>query len=240
MIDPKMLREHWLPILIVTLVVVLGKIVTCSFGTFVAGNDSRTSLRVGMGLAQIGEFSFIIASLGITLNVTSGFLYPVAVAVSAVTALLTPYLIRSADGLVNWFDRVAPRSLTGYLDLYTQWVGQWGAQRPKSMPLQLARKWLWLMGLNAALVAAVFVAAVSVAKNPPGWLRHLPLDQESTKAMLWLGSVIVALPLLIAIFRKLQALGLLVAELTVSETAAEMPVKVTVLPDRWEAPPWLR
>src|SRR5213082_3096685 len=58
------------------------------------------------------------------------------------------------------------------------------------------------------------------SKNPPGWLRHLPLDQESTKAMLWLGSVIVALPLLIAIFRKLQALGLLVAELTVSETAA--------------------
>src|SRR5438445_7656636 len=184
MIDPKMLREHWLPILIVTLVVVLGKIVTCSFGTFVAGNDSRTSLRVGMGLAQIGEFSFIIASLGITLNVTSGFLSPVAVALSAVTALLTPYLIRSADGLVNWFDRVAPRSLTGYLDLYTQWVGQWGAQRPRSMPLQLARKWLWLMGLNAALVAAVFVAAVSIAKNPPGWLRHLPLHQESTKAML--------------------------------------------------------
>src|SRR5207249_5742365 len=104
MIDPKMLLEHWLPILIFTLVVVIGKIVACSFGTFVTGNDSRTSLRVGMGLAQIGEFSFIIASLGLTLNVTSRFLYPIAVAVSAITTLLTPYLIKASDRWVNWFD----------------------------------------------------------------------------------------------------------------------------------------
>src|SRR2546426_5497815 len=156
LIDPAILLEHWLPVLVITLVVVIGKVITCSFGTFLAGNDSRTSLRVGMGLAQIGEFSFIIASLGVTLHVTSGFLYPVAVAVSAVTTLLTPYLIRGADGLANWFDREAPRSLVGYLELYTQWVGQLGGHRHASMAWM--RKWLWQMGLNAALIAAVFVS----------------------------------------------------------------------------------
>ncbi|HTH49481.1 MAG TPA: cation:proton antiporter, partial [Candidatus Limnocylindria bacterium] len=109
LIDPKMLLSYAWPIAAITVVVIVGKVLTCSFGTFIAGNDTRTSLRVGMGLAQIGEFSFIIASLGLSLKVTSDFLYPIAVTVSALTTLTTPYLIRSADGLVSWFDRSAPR-----------------------------------------------------------------------------------------------------------------------------------
>src|SRR5882724_2744184 len=78
-IDPKILAAYWLPVVVITIVVVVGKILACAFGTFVSGNDTRTSLRVGMGLAQIGEFSFIIALLGLTLKVTSHFLYPIAV-----------------------------------------------------------------------------------------------------------------------------------------------------------------
>src|SRR5690606_1106957 len=97
LIDPAVLVAYWVPILVITVAVVFGKILSCSLGAFIAGNDGRTSLRVGMGLSQIGEFSFIIASLGMTLQVTSDFLYPVAVAVSAITTLTTPYLIRAAD-----------------------------------------------------------------------------------------------------------------------------------------------
>src|SRR5512140_3426739 len=118
-----MVLTHWMPVLAITFAVIVGKVLTCSFGAFVGGNDTRTSLRVGMGLAQIGEFSFIIASLGVTLKVTSAFLYPIAVAVSAITTLLTPYLIKSADGVVGWVDRVAPKSLVNSLDIYTRWVG---------------------------------------------------------------------------------------------------------------------
>lgn len=64
LIDPKVIYEHWLAIVVITLAVVIGKVLTCSLGAFAGGNDTRNSLRVGMGLAQIGEFSFIIASLG--------------------------------------------------------------------------------------------------------------------------------------------------------------------------------
>src|SRR5204863_6937096 len=85
LIDPKLIVEHALPVTVITIAVVAGKVVTCAFGSFVAGNDTRTSLRVGMGLAQIGEFSFLIAALGLTLDVTSQFLYPIAVAVSRIT-----------------------------------------------------------------------------------------------------------------------------------------------------------
>ncbi|HWQ93511.1 MAG TPA: TrkA C-terminal domain-containing protein, partial [Clostridia bacterium] len=193
---------------------------TCSFGSFVGGNDTRTSLRVGMGLAQIGEFSFIIASLGLTLKVTSDFLYPIAVAVSAITTLLTPYLIRSADGMVSWFDRVAPKPLVNTLDIYTRWVGQLGGERHTNMATKLIWRWSLQMALNMVLVTAVFIATAYVERRPPTWLTGLNLEPDTVKGMLWLGAMILSLPLLIATFRKLQALGLLVAETRVSAAVA--------------------
>jgi CPA2 family monovalent cation:H+ antiporter-2 len=220
LIDPKMLVAHWLPILVVTLAVVMGKIVTCAFGAFAGGHDTRTSLRVGMGLAQIGEFSFIIASLGLTLKVTSEFLYPIAVAVSAITTLLTPYLIKSADSLVNWFDRAAPRPIVTYLELYTRWVGQLSNQRHSNMATKLMRRWFWQMAMNAALIASVFLAAASLAQHPPSWLKNLGMRSEAMKSALWLVAVILSMPMFIATFRKFQALGLLVAETKVTQAAA--------------------
>jgi monovalent cation:H+ antiporter-2, CPA2 family len=220
LINPEMLITHWRPVLVVTLAVVVGKVLTCSFGAYVGGNDTRTSLRVGMGLAQIGEFSFIIASLGVTLKVTSDFLYPIAVAVSAITTLLTPYLIKSADGLAGWFDRVAPKPLVNSLDIYTRWVGQLGDQRHTNLASKLSRRWLWQMAVNVVLVAAVFVSAGFLERHRPGWLRMLGFGDEGVKAALWSGAVILSLPLLVATFRKLQAFGLLIAETKVNEALA--------------------
>jgi CPA2 family monovalent cation:H+ antiporter-2 len=220
LIDPRMLALHWLPILVITLAVVFGKVVSCSFGAFVAGNDSRTSLRVGMGLAQIGEFSFIIASLGLTLNVTSNFLYPIAVAVSAITTVLTPYLIKAADGVVNRFDRVAPRPLVNILELYTRWVGQLSGQRHTSMATKLVRRWMGQMALNAALIAAVFIAVAFAERHPPRWLAGVGLGIDGVKAAFWLAAMILSLPMFIATSRKLQALGLLIAETKVTPAAA--------------------
>ena len=219
LIDPKMLVTHWLPILVITLVVVFGKVISCAFGAFMGGNDTRTSLRVGMGLAQIGEFSFIIAALGVALKVTSGFLYPIAVAVSAITTLLTPYLIKSADGLANRFDRLAPRSIVNALELYTNWVGQLGQRHP-SMSTRLIRRWFGQVGLNAALIAGVFITAAYVGKRPPGWMLNVNLDRDWLQGGLWLAAVILSLPMSIATIRKLQAVGLLVAETKVTEAAA--------------------
>ncbi|MBP9901195.1 MAG: cation:proton antiporter [Verrucomicrobia subdivision 3 bacterium] len=220
LIDPKMLLSYWQPVLVITLAVVAGKVLACSFGTFLGGNDTRTSLRVGMGLAQIGEFSFIIASLGVTLKVTSGFLYPIAVAVSVITTLLTPYLIRSAEGMVNHFDRLAPKPVVNSLELYTRWVGQLGSQRPTNLTSAWVRRWSGQMALNVVLIAAVFIAAAFAERHPPGQLASLGLGEDWLKAVLWLAAMIISLPMLIATFRKLQALGLLVAEAKVTEAAA--------------------
>ena len=220
LIEPAVLLQYWLPIVVITAAVLIGKVASCSFGAFMGGNDTRTSLRVGMSLAQIGEFSFIIASLGLTLNVTSKFLYPIAVAVSAITTLLTPYLIKSSDRIVGWFDRVAPRPVLDYLNVYTSWVSQVGVQRHPSMARDLAGRWMWQMALNAVLIAAVFVGAVFLGQRPPAWLVRFGLSDEIMKSGLWLAAVILCLPMFIATFRKLQALGLLIAETKVSAAAA--------------------
>lgn len=220
LIDPQMLVTHWLPVVVITLAVIVCKVIACASGTFLGGYDRGTSLRVGMSVAQIGEFSFIIASLGLTLNVTSKFLYPIAVAVSVVTTLLTPYLIRSTDGAVHWFDRMAPKPVVNTLEIYTRWVGQLGGQRESSLAAKLIRRWSGQMSLNAALITAVFIAAAYVERNPPGWLSSQRFGEETLKAMLWLAAVLVSLPMFIATFRKLEALGLLLAELKVSEAAA--------------------
>jgi CPA2 family monovalent cation:H+ antiporter-2 len=91
MLDPVMLLDYAGPVAAATLAVIIGKSLARTAGSFAAGQDARTSLRIGMSLAQIGEFSFIIATLGLTLKATSAFLYPIAVCVSAVTTLFTPY-----------------------------------------------------------------------------------------------------------------------------------------------------
>ena len=220
LIDPSLVVEYWIPVTVVTIVVVVGQALSCAFGTFLAGNDTRTSLRVGMGLAQIGEFSFIIASLGLSLNVTSKFLYPIAVAVSAITTLLNPYLIRSSDRVVAWFDREAPPWLVNYLEVYTQWIGRLGSRRHTSMATKLVRRWFAQMALNASLMGALFAAAAFVAGHPPDWLEQKQFGTEMLNAGLWLAAMILALPLVIATFRKLQALGLLLAETRITKETA--------------------
>ena len=122
MLDPAILLQYAWPIAVITVAVVLGKMLSSGLGAFIAGNDGRTSLRVGMGLSQIGEFSFIIAALGMTLQVTSNFLYPVAVAVSVITTLLTPYLIRAADPLSIKLAGVMPERLGRVLGMYGEWL----------------------------------------------------------------------------------------------------------------------
>lgn len=218
LLDPKLLAAHWLPVVVITAAVVVGKIVACSFGAFVGGQGTVNSLRIGMGLAQIGEFSFIIAALGLSLKVTSDFLYPIAVAVSVLTTLLTPYLIRGADGLGARLHRAAPPALLANLELYTRWVGQRNAARPSSFASRLARRWFAQMALNLVLAAAVFGVAAFIARRPPLLLRNW--EEDHRNAVLWLGAMTLSLPLLIATFRKLQAFGLAVAETRVSEAAA--------------------
>jgi len=220
LLDPKALVAYAGPIAVITAAVVAGKVLSCGLGAFVAGQDGRTAMRVGMGLAQIGEFSFIIASLGVTLKVTSGFLYPIAVAVSAVTTFLTPYLIRLSDPLSAGIAAALPEQVTRVFALYTTWLRSIQPQGDRAELARIVRRSVLQVLVNFALVAAIFLAGGYVAAKFAPTLGALMTDERIRNAAVWGAALIVSLPFLVAAYRKLGALSLLLAELGVKPELA--------------------
>lgn len=126
LIDPDLLIEYKWPILILTLITIVGKFVTIILGGILSRRDLRHSIQAGLSLAQIGEFSFIIASLGLTLKVTSAFLYPIAVGISVITTFITPYLIKNVDPITFKLEKYFPqRTRTGKAIKKKLTTGKW-------------------------------------------------------------------------------------------------------------------
>ena len=109
LVDPKILVDYALPIAVLVLTILIGQGIFGSLGFMLSGQPLRTAMRCGFSMAQIGEFAFIIASLGLSLGVISNFLYPVVVAVSVITTFITPYMIRAAEPCYELLERKLPK-----------------------------------------------------------------------------------------------------------------------------------
>ena len=109
LVDPKIIVEYAIPIAVLVLTILLGQSIFGTFGFLIGGQSLKSAMRCGFSMAQIGEFSFIIASLGLSLHVTGEFLYPVVVAVSVITTFLTPYMIRLSVPSYNVLERHLPK-----------------------------------------------------------------------------------------------------------------------------------
>lgn len=119
MVDPAMIVEYAGPIVAIVLAVVLGQTLFGTAGVLLSGQPLKTAMQCGFSLTQIGEFAFIIASLGVSLQVTSDFLYPIVVAVSVITTFMTPYMIRLAQPAYRLVSRLLPDHLLRLIDKYT-------------------------------------------------------------------------------------------------------------------------
>ena len=119
MVDPAMIVEYKYQILVIVLAVLLGQTIFGTTGVLLSGQSLKTAMQCGFSLTQIGEFAFIIASLGVSLKVTSHFLYPIVVAVSVITTFLTPYMIRLAVPAYNVIDKYMPSRWRRLLDRYS-------------------------------------------------------------------------------------------------------------------------
>lgn len=119
LIQPSAMLDYIFPIIILTLVTIFLKTFFTTTGAFLSGQPLKTSIQTGMSMAQIGEFSFIIATLGLSLGVISEFLYPIAVAVSAITTLTTPYMIKLSGPTFNFIEKRLPVNLKDRLNRYT-------------------------------------------------------------------------------------------------------------------------
>lgn len=129
MIDPSLLIKYWIPITVITIVVVCGQIIFASLGTLLSGQSLRVSLQTGFSLVQIGEFAFIIASLGQKLQVTDDSLYPIVVAVSVITTFLTPYIMRLAYPTLRFLDDHMSSEMKYLLDKYAEARNSKGNQK---------------------------------------------------------------------------------------------------------------
>ena len=160
MINPALLLQYWLPISIITLVVIFGQILFGSFGTLLSGQPLRVALQTGFSLVQIGEFAFIIANLGQSLKVTDSSLYPIVVAVSVITTFLTPYIMKLAYPTLAFLESHMNSGTKIMLDSYVE-KRQSGTNLRKRRPSWLSQidrliKFLWLKiamapGINQVL-----------------------------------------------------------------------------------------
>jgi CPA2 family monovalent cation:H+ antiporter-2 len=119
MIDPGILSEYAIPILIITAIILIGMTITFTLGALLSGQSLKHSVQAGMSLAQIGEFSFIIASLGVSLKVTNAFLYPIAVAASALTTFTTPFFIKKSGAVYSFLEARLPHRLLKSMNRYS-------------------------------------------------------------------------------------------------------------------------
>ncbi|HYH57256.1 MAG TPA: cation:proton antiporter, partial [Anseongella sp.] len=119
MIDPEAIAEYGVPVLLVTLLTLVGKLLSTTAGALLSGQPLKQSVQVGMSMAQIGEFAFIVATLGLSLGVISDFLFPVAVGASAITTFTTPYLIKFSGPAYNFLMRVLPEKWVAALTTYS-------------------------------------------------------------------------------------------------------------------------
>lgn len=114
LVDPSAIVQFIIPAVVITAVFVLGKIIMDSIGTFLTGHDGRTSLGVGMGMPQLGEFSLAMVKVGVEGGVVGAFIYPAITATTAITSFLYPYISRSSEGAANLLERRSPRLLREY------------------------------------------------------------------------------------------------------------------------------
>ena len=234
MVVPAMLVQYIVPIVILTVATIVGKALLLTGGLLASGENLRDSLFGAMSQTQIGEFSFIIANLGISLGVTSDFLYPVVVAVSVVTTFTTPYLIRSVDGVEKLLNKVMPQKWRNNIRRYQNEKAA-SSKKPKDMDWKLFLKGysttfliygILLFGItelgrlallpalsdalqNSTVAAVLTCVAVYVIMAP--LLPPMMIFRKQYFTALWLKSFANHLPLLLLVCLRTAVTVFLVA-----------------------------
>ena len=208
LIDPAIIAQHWGAVLAFSVVVIVGKVLFVTVSSFLSGYSPRTSVQAGMSLAQIGEFSFIIAAVGLSSGATRDFLYPIAVAVSAITTLTTPWLIRAAGPAAQWVDRKLPAPLQTFASLYGSWIERLrrsSGEASRSTTRRLVR----LLLLDAVLIVAVVIGASLEAGRVGALLSEWTgITDRAARMIVVAAAAVVGLPLVVGLTRTTRRLGL--------------------------------
>ena len=175
LVDPKILVEYAVPIILLVMTILIGQSVFGTFSFMLGGESLKSAMRCGFSMAQIGEFSFIIASLGLSLGVISDFLYPVVVAVSVITTFLTPYMIRFATPVYNNLEHRLPNKLINSLNSLSMGnhQHQHGQNHWKKLLTQMTINTVVYSILTSAAIVMMFTFVLPFMRGiMPGWQLH--------------------------------------------------------------------
>ena len=223
LIDPAVIARHWLAISVLTLVVISGKMIGVTLGAFLTGHGVRSSVQSGMSLAQIGEFSFIIAGLGLSLGATGSFLYPIAVVVSAITTLTTPWFVRASGPVADFIDRKAPLPLQTFVSLYGSWLQSFGSGTREKTTGSKIRRLIRLLVLDALLLAALAIGTtLGVTRLSQYFEAKFAIAPTMARIAVVAAAIGLAIPLAAGVARLARRLGIVLASraLPVDQRAA--------------------
>jgi monovalent cation:H+ antiporter-2, CPA2 family len=212
LVDPSVLPRHWGSILLLTLLVIVGQTLSVSAGAFLSGRPLKTALQAGMGLTQIGEFSFIIAQIGVAGGAVGGFLYDITVAVAVVTAFTTPFLIRLSEPFSRWVDGRLPRPLQTFTALYGSWLEGLRKGGAEQTLFKRSRRLVGVLALDTFFIAGIIITtAATLHKWLPKMevLFHLP--ETLNRVILAAIGAAFSFPFFVGILRSAKTLGGLIA-----------------------------
>lgn len=236
MVNPTIIVEYISPILILSAVVVVGMIFFGTFGMLVTGQSLRVAMQSGFSLTQIGEFAFIIASLGLSLGVLDPTIYPIVVAVSVLTTFTTPYFIKMSNPVCDFVERHLPRRLHFLIDRYTQDATSESATN--ELWVSLFKRYLWRVMLYSIVLIAISLISLKTVlpwlmEILPSWYKlagsaitlmvmapfllalSYPVSKKIERRRLRATNAHIDVPLIVmTIFRLLLALGFVVYVLT--------------------------
>lgn len=186
MVDPQIIVQYWKPVLLFTLIVTFGKPILATLGVLISGRPLKTSISAGMSLAQIGEFAFILASLGASLGVMREFIYPIMVAVSVITTFITPYFMKLSEPFSEWLEDHIPPKVMKFLNQYSA-----SSQR-------VSNKSEWNKLLQVVIVRIVMYTILAIAINIGVYKLVYPLLLDnvthlSEQTVKWISTILTIL-----------------------------------------------
>lgn len=183
MVDPAVIGAHWLPILIITLITVVGILVCSTSGALLAGQGLDTAVHAGFSLAQLGEFAFIIAGLGCSMGVMRDFIYPVIIAVSVITTFTTPYMIKAAEPVSSWLLKKLPARILARISP-TQKLSDPSDSAEKKLWNGLLKSYFIRVAVYSVILIAITAAFAAVHDTLS--VKILPKLGETAHNWIWL------------------------------------------------------
>lgn len=217
LINPNTLAEYAVPVAILTVVVIVGQSLSSTIGALLSGQPLKQSVQTGMSLSQIGEFSFIIATLGMSLKVTSDFLYPIVVAVSAVTTFTTPFMVKLSTPFSEFLAKKLPRKWLKRIERYSA-----NAQAIKSVSNWqiVIRAYLLQIAIHSIIIVAVILLSAT-------YVLPLTAGSKFGNALAALGTLIVLSPFLWAL--SLRRVAVEQVQILMEERKYRGPIVMMVL-----------